>query len=620
MKNIQIVIGSLSAMVILVLAVVLASFWAFGQIETATEASAHSDSLMKGTQDLLASLVDAETGQRGYALTGNDTFLEPYNSVRDHIKSELDALRHDVKSSEARKPLDAMVPLVTAKMKELAIVIALRRQNNMPAVIERVSNGRGKMLMDEIRVQANAFIALTKAATEKHNAEFRNGMRFLFNVMVATSGLIFLLALAFAFLTRRESQYQIQKIIQLETQHLLEGQEKLNHLLKKANLSLQISEERLAVTLNSIGDAVMAADINGYVTLLNPVAEELTGWKLADALGQPVETIFKIISHETRLPSTVPIKETMSDGKIHSLSNHILLIARDGSERAIADSCAPIHTEDERIVGAVLVFRDVSERMQIDLRLKNAYANMESLTIELKRVARAKSEFLANMSHELRTPLNSINGFSEVLYDETFGPLNDKQKNYVHNVLTSGQHLLALINQILDMTKVEAGKMELSLVQFSTKDLLHEIAMLVSGMANKKKLEIVLSIPEDLPDIEADELKTKEVIYNLLSNAVKFTPEGGKIGIRASHTDKDIEVVIWDKGIGIASENMEKLFEGFFRVDSPLSRSIEGTGLGLPLSKKLVELHGGTFQVESQGLNTGTSVRFSLPIISGKRA
>ena len=194
------------------------------------------------------------------------------------------------------------------------------------------------------------------------------------------------------------------------------------------------------------------------------------------------------------------------------------------------------------------------------------------------------------------------------------------QKKYVEYVLTSGKHLLLLINQILDMSKVEAGKMKLTLAILPMKGLLNDISLLVADMVSKKKIEMLLEIAEDLPDIEGDELKVREIVYNLLSNAVKFTPEGGKIGMRAKKTDSEIEVVVWDTGIGIASENTKKIFEGFFRVDTPYSRVTEGTGLGLPLSKKLVELHGGKFSVESEGLNKGTQVRFTLPIMPRKVA
>ena len=268
----------------------------------------------------------------------------------------------------------------------------------------------------------------------------------------------------------------------------------------------------------------------------------------------------------------------------------------------------------ERII--LLAIEDITERKEIEAGLEKAHEELKELTTELKRTAQVKSEFLANMSHELRTPLNSINGFSEVLYDETFGPLNEKQRQYVNNVLTSGKHLLLLINQILDMAKVEAGKMKLALSSLPMKSLLNEISLLVEDMVGKKKINMLLEIAEDLPNIEADDLKVKEILYNLLSNAVKFTPEGGKIGMRVNKADSEIEIVVWDTGVGIASENMDKIFEGFFRVDTPYSRLTEGTGLGLPLSKKLVELHGGKLSVESEGLNRGTSVRFTLPIIS----
>jgi two-component system CheB/CheR fusion protein len=266
----------------------------------------------------------------------------------------------------------------------------------------------------------------------------------------------------------------------------------------------------------------------------------------------------------------------------------------------------------------LLAIEDITERREIETGLGKAHEALKELATELKRTAKVKSEFLANMSHELRTPLNSVIGFSEVSYDETFGTLNEKQKKYVNNILTSGKHLLLLINQILDTAKVEAGKMNLALSSLPMKSLLNEMLLPIEDMAGKKKLQMVLEIAEDLPDIGADELKVREINYNLLSNAVKFTPEGGTIGMRAKKADSEIEIVVWDTGVGIAPENMEKIFEGFFRVDTPYSRSTEGTGLGLPLSRKLAELHGGKLSVESEGLNKGASVRFALPIISGK--
>jgi two-component system, cell cycle sensor histidine kinase PleC len=270
----------------------------------------------------------------------------------------------------------------------------------------------------------------------------------------------------------------------------------------------------------------------------------------------------------------------------------------------------------ERVI--LLAIEDITERKEIENGLEEARIELSDLATELKRASQAKSEFLANMSHELRTPLNSIIGFSEVLYDETFGALNEKQKHYAINVMTSGKHLLLLINQILDMAKVESGKMDLVLSSLPMKGLLQEISLLVTDMVSKKKIEMLFEIAEDLPDIEADDLKVRQILYNLLSNAVKFTPEGGKIGMRAKQADSEIEIAVWDIGVGIAPENIERIFEGFFRVDTPYSRITEGTGLGLPLSRRLVELHGGKLFVESEGLNKGVSVQFTLPIVSRK--
>ncbi len=721
-----------------------------------------------------------------------------------------------------------------------------------------------------------------------------------FIIITAFSVIMAVFVMLFAYFINRKTMDRVNILRNNETKQMLGQQEDLNAKLMKLNAMLQVSEEKFAVTLNSIGDAVLATDEKGIVTLLNPHAEKLTGWKHQEAVGKPVEEVFNIINQKTRLPSIIPVKKTLEHCTVQGVANNTILISRDGTEYVIADSCAPIRNRDGSVQGAVLIFRDVTERSEIEMGLERAriqldiikksedeareysesiintireplialdqnlrvvsvsrafyevfkvkpeetvgqliydlgnkqwnipklrellenilpqkatfdnyevehdfanigrhimllnarqiqrvlgkekiillsiediterreienglekarkelaatkisedaareysesiintireplivldqdlrvvsvsrafyeffkvnpeetvgqliydlgnkqwnipklrellenilpkkatfdnyevehvFANigrrimllnarqiqrvlgkeriillsieditgrrdienglerareeLKALTIELKRAATAKSEFLANMSHELRTPLNSINGFSEVLFDETFGPLNEKQKKYVNNVLTSGKHLLLLINQILDMAKVESGKMKLSITNLPMKNLLTEISLLVADMAGKKNLQIKLDLADDLPVIEADELKVKEIIYNLLSNAVKFTPEGGKIGIRAKRVNETIEVEVWDTGAGIASENMEKIFEGFFRVDTPYSRVTEGTGLGLPLSKKMVELHGGKFMVKSKGLNQGTLVRFTLPVKS----
>ena len=388
-----------------------------------------------------------------------------------------------------------------------------------------------------------------------------------------------------------------------ERREIENGLEKARKELEVIKISEDEAREYAESIINTVREPLIALDQDLRVVSVSRSFYEVFKVNPKETVGQLIYDLgnkqWNIPKLRELLETILPQKTTFDNYEVEhdfaTIGRRIMLLNARQIQRVLGK---------ERII--LLAIEDITERREIENGLEKAHEELKELAAELKRTARVKSEFLANMSHELRTPLNSINGFSEVLYDETFGPLNEKQKQYVNNVLTSGKHLLLLINQILDMAKVEAGKMKLALSSLPMKSLLNEISMLVADMVSKKKLEMLLEIAEDLPNIEADELKVKEIIYNLLSNAVKFTPEGGKIGMRAKKADSEIEIVVWDTGVGIAPENMGKIFEGFFRVDTPYSRVTEGTGLGLPLSKKLVELHGGKFSVESEGLNKGT--------------
>lgn len=402
--------------------------------------------------------------------------------------------------------------------------------------------------------------------------------------------------------------------IRKEIEAGLEKTRKELEIIKKS--ADEVSEFAESI-INTVREPLISLDQDLRVVMVSRSFYEVFKVKPEETVGQ---LIYDLGNKQWDIPRLRELLETILPKKA-SFDNYIVEhdFANIG-RRIMLLNARQIQRASEKERTILLAIEDITERKEIENGLEKAHQELEDLTSELKRVARAKSEFLANMSHELRTPLNSINGFSEVLFDETFGPLNDKQKKYVNNVLASGKHLLLLINQILDMAKVESGKMKLTLCDLPIRSVLNEIALLITDLAGKKNIQIQLDIAEDLPDIQADELKIKEVIYNLLSNAVKFTPDGGSIGMRSRKMDTEIEVVVWDTGVGIAQENMGKIFEGFFRVDTPYSRLTEGTGLGLPLSKKLVELHGGEFNIESEGLEKGTTVRFTLPIISIEEA
>lgn len=246
---------------------------------------------------------------------------------------------------------------------------------------------------------------------------------------------------------------------------------------------------------------------------------------------------------------------------------------------------------------------------------------LETANQNLEQANRAKSCFLANMSHELRTPLNAVIGFSQVLEDETFGPLNEKQMKYVRNVESSGKHLLNMINDILDLSKIEADKLELRKETFPLEATFDGIITIVKVLAIKKNITLNYEIDPILTDIEADPKHFKQILYNLLSNAVKFTPEGGQVTLCAkpkSGTEsvgRDLlQISVSDTGIGIAPEDYDKVFAEFQQVDDSYSRKQEGTGLGLALSKKLVELHGGELSFSSEK-GKGSTFFFSIPLV-----
>ncbi len=262
-------------------------------------------------------------------------------------------------------------------------------------------------------------------------------------------------------------------------------------------------------------------------------------------------------------------------------------------------------------------FNSMAARLQesyatLEQRIDERTRELAQKSRELEVASRHKSEFLANMSHELRTPLNSVIGFSEVLRDRMFGDLNPKQTQYVEVILASGRHLLSLINDILDLSKIEAGRMELELATFDLPLAIQNTLALVSDRAARHGVTITTALDKQLGSLTADERKLKQILLNLLANAVKFTPEGGRVEVTARPTDGHVEISVTDTGIGIAEEDQEAIFEEFRQVGATEGRPREGTGLGLPLARRLVELHGGRLWVESK-VGRGSTFTFTIP-------
>jgi signal transduction histidine kinase len=326
---------------------------------------------------------------------------------------------------------------------------------------------------------------------------------------------------------------------------------------------------------------------------------------------------------ETREP--IQIADIAAPGVYESHLRDVLIGA---GYRALLS--VPIVREDQ-IIGSLSLNRKAPGEFSAEvIDVLRTFATQSALAIQNARLFREiadksrqveaasqhKSEFLANMSHELRTPLNAIIGFSEVLSERMFGDLNEKQEEYLKDIYASGTHLLSLINDILDLSKIEAGRMELELTEFHLPTALDNALTLVRERAARRSITLDISIDERLGEVRADERKIRQVVLNLLSNAIKFTPEGGRIEVAAVPRDGSVEVSVSDTGVGIAPEDQEAVFDEFRQVGTA-EKKAEGTGLGLTLCRKFIELHGGLIRVKSE-LGVGSTFTFTIPVRHGE--
>ena len=253
---------------------------------------------------------------------------------------------------------------------------------------------------------------------------------------------------------------------------------------------------------------------------------------------------------------------------------------------------------------------------QLETKVEERTKQLEEAVEVAEASNRAKSDFLASMSHELRTPLNAIIGFSQVLNEKYFGDLNDKQSEYVADIVDSGKHLLSLINDILDLSKIEAGKMELDVSEVKISELLQNSLVMIKEKALSHSISLDLQIAENIngTKIKGDERRLKQVMFNLLSNSAKFTPDGGAITVEARKEEKELEISVSDTGIGMTPQEQKKLFEAFYQASGGIKGKTPGTGLGLAITKSIVEKHGGKIWMESEGTNKGSKFTFTLPV------
>jgi len=388
---------------------------------------------------------------------------------------------------------------------------------------------------------------------------------------------------------------------------------------RRARAQAQAAENRLRDGIESVSDAFVLFDRHGRLVLWNQAFKDAFGFTdeavrkgaLKDELNRIASLAIK-----TERPSAegqAGAREVeLHDGRVLQLAERYT--GDGGTVVTAADVTAIRRQEVERQKAADSLRITVDQLEASQEKLSLLARKYEIAMTRAESANQAKSEFLANMSHELRTPLNAINGFSEIMAGEMFGPLGDaRYKGYAGDILTSGQHLLSLINDILDMAKIEAGKMTLHYEPVSLKDVCDDAIRLMRGKAQESGLTLILTAPE-LPEIEADYRGLKQVMLNLISNAVKFTPEGGEITVSAERLGQNrVRIAVTDTGIGIAAEDLARLANPFEQVEGQHSKTTQGTGLGLSLTKALIELHQGRMLMQSEP-GVGTTVSFDIPM------
>ena len=368
---------------------------------------------------------------------------------------------------------------------------------------------------------------------------------------------------------------------------------------KRAEEELRQQREWYQVTLSSIGDAVITTDTQGKVTFLNPVAEMMTGWKTDEASGQPLEKVFNIINEETRQPAKNPVDKVLREGIVVGLANHTALIARDGAERSIEDSAAPIRDATGNISGAVMVFHDVTERRRAEKALKDA--------------DKKKDEFLATLAHELRNPLVPIRNGLKVLKLAGNNPvMAENTRSMMDQALNQ---MVRLVDDLLDASRITTGKLQLR------KEWVELAAVVQSAVETSRPLideqghKLTVTLPPAPVLLDADPIRMAQVFSNLLNNAAKYSEDGGHIALTAETQGDEVLVRVTDRGIGIPAEHLPRIFEMFAQVDTAFDRSQGGLGIGLSLVKGLVGMHGGKIDAHSDGPGKGSEFVVRLPVV-----
>lgn len=584
------VIATVFAITALVVIVSILLTYAFGNrvLEAHAREQLRRDGITRLEQ--LESIVkDAETGQRGFIITGDESYLRPFNEASERLPGELEKLQGfpwiDINPDE----IGRIGQLIQQKMGELRSTIEKRRSGGFAAVVPIIRAGSGKELMDNLRAEVarlkeRQLSALGADAKMSDRTTRTRTLVFLF------SGVLNIAIFGWAY--RR-----ITEIFQQRDVALRES--------SRRGFELQQQKDLLNVTLTSIGDCVMVSDKEGQITFMNPVAEQVTGWKFEEAQNRPTTEVFRILNEHTRQPVESPVEKVMKHGVIVGLANHTLLIRKDGSEVPIDDSGAPIRDINGDVRGVVLVFRDFSEHKRAERELLEAKEAAET-------ASKVKDQFLAMLSHELRTPL------TPVLATINLWEASEEVPPSLHPDLQMLRRSIELeariIDDLLDLTRIARGMLSFSPENTDVHALIEFLVDLSQSEVQNKQLNLSLQLKAAQHHVHTDASRLQQVLWNIIRNAVKFTDARGEIVVTTSNgANGNIDISVTDNGIGMTAETISKLFVPFEQADPTRNRHYGGLGLGMAISNALVELLEGELHAKSEGLGRGSTFTLSFP-------
>ena len=579
--------GQTAAVALLVVALLIDAVLALHNIrEVAISVQwvSHTHEVLGQVEQVLSTLKDAENGQRGYLLAGERPYLEPYEQAVARFPAQITRLRQlTIDNPPQTAHVLKLEQLAAERLAELRQGLERFQAETDKSRATQLSRqyllrGEGKRLMDLVRDEVYGMQQLERALLTRREAASRANTRTALASTVVGLGLGLVLT---------------TMVITLVARNLAARQ--------RAADVLHAERERFRTTLTSIGDAVVVTDAQGRITLLNPVAQALTGWS-AEALGQPLEAVFHIVNETTRKAVENPVSQVIRLGAIVGLANHTVLIAKDGTELAIDDSGAPIRDAHGRIVGVVLVFRDITQRRGSERALEDA--------------DRRKDEFLAMLAHELRNPLAPIRNAAHTL--ALLGTGDDRVR-WVSSVIERQVGLMTrLVDDLLDVSRITSGKITLQRATVSVREVLAQAVETARPLAESRGQALEVDVPEDSAWVDGDPARLAQAVGNLLDNAIKYTDDGGRIGLRARVEADEVVIVVEDSGVGVDPELLPHVFDLFIQADRSLERKQGGLGLGLTLVRRLVEMHGGRVEAASAGPGLGSAFTIRLPCLAAE--